>query len=543
MMKALIHLLFCVSLILFFAACSCRSESKTVVLMENARSDYAIVYPQDYLEGGDCQTALKTLEDNIRQNANGAIIFKSDYLAEGDSPDRLEILIGKTNRPESKKAAENLRENDYFIGFTNGKLTVVGGSAQSTATAILHFNALFFKETQDSLVLPENYALRINGEYEIDKLSILGHTANEIGILYDASTEKDALALQNGIRKLTGHTLPLYTTEEDNRPPFTLTITSADCELSISDGAITLSHSDAGTRSERVCALLAKLRTEKDIRDSSFPNAAESERLSLLSLNVSEAGYGENAVTLRYPRLMTLLLKNEYPDILTLQNVSPAWMEEFDKAGENYPALTELYDSVGIGRNGDDNSVKNPIFYRKDKLTLIDSGNFWLSDTPTFASIGWDGRERAIASYAILEQSATGEKFAVINTALDRYGETARANGIALILQYADTFDCPVLIAGDMQSDSRDEPIGIATKYRFSDSECLAKESDHYEGATVNGAFGSNMNFSNKSDFVLTSYGDFTVYNHIVDRTKINGGYISNHWAIFVEFSTKFYKK
>ena len=31
------------------------------------------------------------------------------------------------------------------------------------------------------------------------------------------------------------------------------------------------------------------------------------------------------------------------------------------------------------------------IFYRKDKYDLVDSGTFWLSETPELPSLGWNG--------------------------------------------------------------------------------------------------------------------------------------------------------
>lgn len=510
--------------------------------MKNARSDYAIVVAVSCLDDPDCRAALTALEANIRKNAEGAIILKSDHLTEHDSPSPYEILIGKTNRPESVWAAEYLREKDYLIRFTEGKLTVIGGSDEATAQAIRHFNALFFKKKQSDFILRKDFTLHVKEKYPLDTLSIFGYDQYGIGILYDASTEQDARALQSGVRRLTGYTLPLYTKEAD-RPAFTLAVTSEDRALSANREALTLSHGDSAVRSERINALLAKLECEKEIHDTDFTPTTTGEELSLLSLNVYRSGYGENAIVNRYPRLMAQLSQNGYPDLLTLQDVSPAWTEQFDKTCEGYPAMSAYYHVIGIGRNGDDESAKNLILYRKDKFTLIDSGTFWLSDTWSIPSFSAEGSERANATYALLEVSGSGERFAVINTALDASGEFTAAKGIAKILRYADTLTCPVILAGDFQSGRLDEPFLLTTAYRFQDSMAIAEKGDGYRGATTNGAFGEDTKFYYQTDFIFTSYGDFAVYHHTVDRRQQNGGYVSNHHALLIELAIKSYRE
>ena len=62
-----------------------------------------------------------------------------------------------------------------------------------------------------------------------------------------------------------------------------------------------------------------------------------------------------------------------------------------------YPQLLDLlanldgYSYIGIGRDdGERGGEHEAIFYKKDQLTLLDSGNFWLSETPEKPGLGWD---------------------------------------------------------------------------------------------------------------------------------------------------------
>ena len=62
-----------------------------------------------------------------------------------------------------------------------------------------------------------------------------------------------------------------------------------------------------------------------------------------------------------------------------------------------YPQLLNLLDNldgysyIGIGRDdGERAGEHEAIFYKKDQLTLLDNGNFWLSETPEKPGLGWD---------------------------------------------------------------------------------------------------------------------------------------------------------
>ena len=56
------------------------------------------------------------------------------------------------------------------------------------------------------------------------------------------------------------------------------------------------------------------------------------------------------------------------------------------------------YDYIGVGR--DDGKMAGEyaaIFYKTDRLRLLDQGNFWLSETPDRPGLGWDAGRRLCA--------------------------------------------------------------------------------------------------------------------------------------------------
>ena len=70
------------------------------------------------------------------------------------------------------------------------------------------------------------------------------------------------------------------------------------------------------------------------------------------------------------------------------------------------------YDVIGVGReDGKEKGEYSALWYKKDRFTLIDSGYFWLSETPEVAgSKGWDGACERIASWAKLKDKVTGKE-------------------------------------------------------------------------------------------------------------------------------------
>ena len=78
-------------------------------------------------------------------------------------------------------------------------------------------------------------------------------------------------------------------------------------------------------------------------------------------------------------------IREEAPDILCLQEVKTMQIGFIVKNLEDYYGYVYKYRS--------DNYLTKeavPIFYNKERFTLIESDSFWLSETPEKESVGWD---------------------------------------------------------------------------------------------------------------------------------------------------------
>jgi endonuclease/exonuclease/phosphatase family metal-dependent hydrolase len=111
---------------------------------------------------------------------------------------------------------------------------------------------------------------------------------------------------------------------------------------------------------------------------------------------------------------------------------------------------------VGVGRaDGKAAGEFSAIFYRTDRLELIDSGTFWLSQTPEVAgSKGWDTAIERIATWARFRDRQSGCRFVHLNTHFDHMGEEARRESARLIRRRLVTLSggLPYVVTGDLNA-------------------------------------------------------------------------------------------
>lgn len=143
-------------------------------------------------------------------------------------------------------------------------------------------------------------------------------------------------------------------------------------------------------------------------------------------------------------------------DIVGTQEVRPNQLADLQQRLPGYA-------HVGVGRRADGNPRDEhcTLWYKTDRFDMIDSGTFWLSETPGKAgSKGWDGAYPRIATWAMLRDRVTGKEMLAINTHLDHKGAVARREGARLLLDKARELGAgmPVVITGDFNAKPTDVP-------------------------------------------------------------------------------------
>ncbi|KAF1726553.1 endonuclease [Pseudoxanthomonas mexicana] len=179
--------------------------------------------------------------------------------------------------------------------------------------------------------------------------------------------------------------------------------------------------------------------------------ARATDPLSVMSFNIRlpAESDGVDYWETRKP-LAVRMLREQQPDVIGLQ--------ELVKAQADYLAR-ELpqYAWFGRGREADGGGEHMGVFYRKDRLKVIESGDFWLSDTPAVpGSITWGHPHPRMVTWALFEQHSDGKRFYLFNTHLPYRDEdeAARLKGARAIARHLATLpdDVPVVLTGDFNT-------------------------------------------------------------------------------------------
>lgn len=137
------------------------------------------------------------------------------------------------------------------------------------------------------------------------------------------------------------------------------------------------------------------------------------------------------------------------PDLLGVQEALAHQAEAISKT------LPE-FGSYGIGR--DDGKLAGEqcaVYFRKSRFKLLDSGTFWLSETPDVpGGLCLDAACSRIASWVRLQDLPSDRPLLVINTHWDHVGEKARQFSAMLIRQrLSDLADgAGVIVMGDLNT-------------------------------------------------------------------------------------------
>jgi len=248
----------------------------------------------------------------------------------------------------------------------------------------------------------------------------------------------------------------------------------------------------------------------------------DSETVRVMSFNVC----GWNYKNLKHLAAKTILTYN--PDVVGLQECSY----------DCYKGLTKDlpdYTFVGVGReNGklDKNSGEScGILYKTDKFTLVDSGTFWLSETPDTPSKGWDADYIRICTWVILKNNETGEEFAHVNTHLenidDGTGKEALEKGAQMVVDKALSFDMPVIVIGDMNFEKGTAYYNTFVNAGFRDAQDAAANT--MDGPTYHGDPTEHI------DYVFVNGHITEVITYKLVEDQFDGQYPSDHYPIYTD--------
>jgi endonuclease/exonuclease/phosphatase family metal-dependent hydrolase len=216
---------------------------------------------------------------------------------------------------------------------------------------------------------------------------------------------------------------------------------------------------------------------------------------------------------------------------------------EFDIFGTQEGLIGQLnnllemneYAFTGVGRDdGKTDGEHSAIFYKKERFELLDSGNFWLSETPEKPSYGWEARHRRICSWGKFKDRQTKKTFYVFNAHFDHQAvEARRQSGILMVQKMKEIAqNNPVVFMGDLNSTPDTEQIQTISSY-LNDSYKVTELPPYGPKGTFN-SFNFMAPMDKRIDYIFVS-DNITIKKYGVLTDSYDHKYPSDHQPVMVK--------
>lgn len=279
-------------------------------------------------------------------------------------------------------------------------------------------------------------------------------------------------------------------------------------------------------------------------RPTSAP-AEEDSSLRVMTFNIryGTAADGENHWERRREMVFDVI-RTHRPDLVGTQE---ALRFQLDQIREAVGGFGE----VGAARDdGKQSGEYSSILYREDRFQVLESGTFWLSETPEVpGSRHWGNTLPRVCSWAKLADRRTGGTVWFYNTHLDHMSQRSRQRGLELIASRIAALpaDAAVILTGDFNAGEGNSAVrallqearpaqtqpaqdaGPATRRVKLVDTFRAVHPDEKVVGTFHGFKGSTT--GDKIDYVLVSPGIETLEAAIL-RDHRDQRYPSDHYPV-----------
>ncbi len=237
---------------------------------------------------------------------------------------------------------------------------------------------------------------------------------------------------------------------------------------------------------------------------------------------------GDKSWEVRIDALVDVVRRNRF-DLFATQEGRTSQLKDM--------AVLDEYAYVGRDRDGDNEGEHSAIFYKKERFEMLESGDFWYSETPDVPSYGWGAHYRRICTWGHFKDKRNGKTFYVFNSHTDHEVEEARRQSSYMLLERVRKIanGKPVFCTGDFNATSDDEPIQILLKDgMLADSYKCSRKSPQGPVGSFHG-YDLAGEITQRIDFIfVTSAIEVLSYRTVDDDVKY-GKYSSDHFPVVIE--------
>lgn len=256
------------------------------------------------------------------------------------------------------------------------------------------------------------------------------------------------------------------------------------------------------------------------------PALSDVRETTLTSWNI-QVGSDKGMLQNNWPKRKSALkyfLSTGTTDIICLQEVLHEQLEFIQGALPDY-------DYIGVAR--DDGKKKGeycPILFNRKRFKAVQSGTFWLSDTPNDFKNTWDFAHKRICTWAQFRSNDGKSKFFVFNTHFP-LNPLAQTKSAELIVKKVNEL-CPKgesILAGDFNSLPESEAWAKFSRAGLTNCESRLKRVEFSPTYHVQGKAVVCL------DGIFVSKG-ITVKSHQLKDQSVKGVYPSDHFGVVIRF-------
>ena len=258
-----------------------------------------------------------------------------------------------------------------------------------------------------------------------------------------------------------------------------------------------------------------------------------SPRITVMSFNVRQSKAKEadpnNSWSNRKDACLEMLMQT-MPDVVGFQEVQMGDQWPFFRDGMN-----ESHDGYAIGRR--DGNVKGEtsgFLYNRKKLTLLEHGTFWLSETPGEPSLSFDEKYYRSATWGVFKVTKSHKHFLYVNTHMGLTYKS-QVEGFKVILAKLSEINpngYPVVITGDFNVPIDHDAFAEARQTMDNAME-VAQKKVNADAPTYN-AWGNERKFAIVDHIWLSK--DIKCLVYVTDNKPYSGHQlISDHYPITAE--------
>ena len=273
---------------------------------------------------------------------------------------------------------------------------------------------------------------------------------------------------------------------------------------------------------------------------TSDPVTPKTESLVVLSQNVRYKDDEEGTIAQRAKRF-ALLVEEVAPDLMGLQEATH---------GSWTTPLAQLsgYGLIGCSRDGENatSGEWGPVLYKKERFDLIDSGTFWLTNTPDVPSKVSGSVTNRICTWAYLLDKITGQKIIMANTHLDHQNEDVRVAQAEYLNMHLNEIikahpSVSVYFTGDFNCYRDSAPYKEFASI-YSEARLVAKKDISTVKATYTN-YGKSSGY--EIDFCFYKGNDVITEYQIISKLYCAEGdsaegYVSDHFGIKITFELSY---